>query len=249
LSIKQVRGFDISTIFRAGINTTERKEAMRIRSRQAIPVLVAGAFALAPGGAWSQETARELYEMGCSSCHGRDGAGGDSGTTVAFEVPVPDFSECSFASREPDADWIAVSHAGGPVRGFDPTMPAFGEAFTEEQLQRIMDYIRTFCGNDAWPRGELNLPRALVTEKAYPEDEAVTTVTVAAEGPGSVVNELVYEKRFGARNQIEIAVPFGAVEGPDGWSGGLGDISLGRRGGRQAARPGTPAPERATEHG
>jgi mono/diheme cytochrome c family protein len=200
---------------------------MRMRTGLAIPALLAGAFGLVPAGAWSQETTRELYEIGCSSCHGRDGAGGDSGTTVAFETPVPDFSDCSFASREPDADWIAVAHAGGPVRGFDATMPAFGEAFTEEQLQRIMDYVRTFCGNDAWPRGELNLPRALVTEKAYPEDEAVTTVTVAAEGAGSVVNELVYEKRFGARNQIEIAVPFGAVEGPDGWSGGLGDIALG----------------------
>lgn len=183
---------------------------------------------LVPAGAGAQETARELYELGCASCHGRDGAGGERGTTVAFTVPVPDFTDCSFASREPDADWIAVAHSGGPTRGFDATMPAFGEAFTVEQIERIIGYIRTFCGNSSWPRGELNLPRALVTEKAFPEDEAVTTVSVATEGPGAVVNELVYEKRFGPRNQIEIKVPFGAAETTaDGWSGGLGDIALG----------------------
>jgi len=177
----------------------------------------------------AQTTGMELYEVGCANCHGRDGAGGDRGTDVAFTVPVPDFTDCSFASREPDADWVAVAHGGGPVRGFDTTMPAFGEAFTVEQLESVISYIRTFCGDRSWPRGELNLPRALVTEKAFPEDEAVTTVTVSAEGPGSVVNELVYEKRFGPRNQIEIKVPFGfseAVEG-EGMSAGLGDIAIG----------------------
>jgi hypothetical protein len=44
--------------------------------------------------------------------------------------------------------------------------------------------VRTFCASDAWPRGELNLPRALVTEKAFPEDEAVLTTSVATSGPG-----------------------------------------------------------------
>lgn len=76
-------------------------------------------------------------------------------------------------------------------------------------VQRTFDHVRTLCRNDAWPRGELNLPRPLITEKAYPEDEAVFTTEVNSEGDGEVMNELVYEKRFGARNQIEVAVPFG----------------------------------------
>ena len=175
---------------------------------------------------------KALYEAGCVSCHGSDGRGA-ARERVAFDAPVPDFTDCSFASREPDADWVAVAHQGGPVRGFDPIMPAFGEAFTEEQLGQIIDHIRTFCDDVSWPRGELNLPRALLTEKAYPEDEAVTTLTVAAEGPGAVVNEVVYEKRFGARSQIELKFPFGAVEtvsapGADGsWHAGLGDMAVG----------------------
>jgi hypothetical protein len=157
-----------------------------------------------------------------------DGAGGGRGD-VAFTIPVPDFTDCSFSSREPDADWIAVVHEGGPVRGFDPTMPAFAEAFTLEQTQRILDYIRTMCADASWPRGELNLPRPLYTEKAYPEDEAVSTLSAALEGPGRLVNELLYEKRFGSRNQIEIEVPFGVAEpyAGSGWEAGLGDIAIG----------------------
>ena len=107
-------------------------------------------------------------------------------------------------------------------------MPAFGEALSVDELQRSLDHVRGFCTNDAWPRGELNLPRPLVTEKAYPEDEAVLTTIVDAEGAGAVTNTLVYEKRFGARNQIEIAIPLAARASTLGdWSGGVGDIAVG----------------------
>jgi hypothetical protein len=144
-------------------------------------------------------------------------------------VPVPDFTSCNFATREPDADWIAVAHRGGPVRGFSPLMPAFGDALTTAQLQKIMDYVRSMCTDDDWPRGELNLPRPLFTEKAYPEDEAVWTTDVDVENETTVLNEVVYEQRLGARNQLELVVPIGFRERPDGtWSGGaLGDVAVG----------------------
>jgi len=168
-----------------------------------------------------------LYRAACAACHGADGTG-TTQALVGFDVPLPDFTDCSFASREPDADWIAVAHQGGPVRGFSRLMPAFGDALTVAELQSVMDYIRTFCGDDDWPRGELNLPRAQVTEKAYPEDELVFTTVFAVEGAGAWMNEFVYEKRFGARNQWEIAVPFGVRERSTGdWTGGMGDIALG----------------------
>ncbi|MDX1577992.1 MAG: c-type cytochrome [Gemmatimonadota bacterium] len=195
-----------------------------------------GGLLLLPAGAKAQNGA-SLYEAGCASCHGADG-GGASADRIAFDDPLPDFADCSFASREPDADWIAVAEAGGPVRGFSETMPAFGEAFDGDQLQAILDHIRTFCDDPAWPRGELNLPRPLVTEKAYPEDEAVWTTGVDLEGQGAVLHEIVYERRFGPRSQIEIKLPFGLSEaaeepGPQGdpgepeWGAGLGDIAVG----------------------
>ena len=148
---------------------------------------------------------------------------------MGFEDPLPDFTDCRFASREADADWSVVTKHGGPARSFDRMMPAFDEALTDAQILSLVTYLHNFCRDSAWPHGDLNLPRPLVTEKAFPEDEAVLTMTVAAEGPGAVSNRFVYEWRFGARNQVELALPIIAQRpgGNGGWTGGFGDIALG----------------------
>ncbi len=172
----------------------------------------------------------QLYDAACAGCHGVDGTG-ESRDKLGFEVLPPDFTDCVFAGREPAADWVTVAGEGGPVRGFSRLMPAFGDALTPDQLEKIMAYVGAFCTDGRWPRGELNIPKPLVTEKAYPEDEAYLRTTVSTEGAGNVINKFVYEKRFGARNQIEVAFPFGAVEqvlpGSSEWSTGVADISLG----------------------
>jgi len=174
-----------------------------------------------------------LYQAACANCHGSDGTGADP-SFLAFEEVMPDFTFCSFASREPDSDWVGVAHDGGPARGFSPMMPAFGELLGPEELQRVMDYVRTLCTDPRWPRGELNLPRAMFTEKAYPEDELVWTVDAPVEGgEASFMNEVIFEKRVWPRSQLEVVLPFGVRErGGDGpgagdWQGGLGDVVLG----------------------
>jgi len=179
------------------------------------------------GAAQTPRTGAALYATACANCHGSNGQGAPAANAL-LPTPVPDFTDCNFAAREPDADWGAIIHAGGPVRAFDRMMPAFGDALSADEIQAILDHVRTLCGDDTWPRGELNLPRALLTEKAYPEDEAVWTTSVVLDGPGAVVNEIVYEKRFGPRNQIELKVPFAANElGPGEWRFGAGDIAVG----------------------
>src|SRR5206468_4067264 len=55
----------------------------------------------APAGAG---TARDLYEQACASCHGADGRGAPAGTAIA--VPLPDFTDCVFATAETTANWI-----------------------------------------------------------------------------------------------------------------------------------------------
>lgn len=166
-------------------------------------------------GDLASATGETLYQASCANCHGADGRGTDP-ALLAFEEEVPNFTDCDFAAREPDADWVAVAHEGGPVRGFSEMMPAFRDALSPEQLQRVMDYIRTMCTDAAWPRGELNLPRPLLTEKAYPEDEWVVAASVPIDGSGQGGAEFVYEQRFGPRSQWEVAIPYEWERGESG---------------------------------
>jgi hypothetical protein len=166
---------------------------------------------------------RQVYESICTTCHGPDGKGGVNQELEKVVTP-PDFSDCGFANREPEDAFLAVAHGGGPSRGFSPLMPPWGSAYTEEELRLAVRYIRTFCADQRWPRGELNLPRPLVTAKAFPEDEAVATTSANAD---SVVTKFIYEKRFGPLNQVEIIVPLSSVEGTgSARATGVGDIAL-----------------------
>lgn len=195
----------------------------------ALVVLAAGATVTFAGPATqpaSRRTGAELYNDACAACHGTDGRG-TAPALLGFDTPLPDFTDCSFSTVEPDADWMAVSHDGGPARGFDRRMPAFGDAMTDAELQRVLDYLRGFCRNPAWPRGELNMPRPLVTEKAFPENEAVLTTSVNLRSLGMVGNELLYERRLGARTQYEVVVPVLLEENEaGGWHRGLGDLAF-----------------------
>ena len=110
-------------------------------------------------------------------------------------------------------------------------MPAFGDALTDEQIGKILSYIRTFSDCAEWPRGELNLPRALFTTKAFPEDELVLSSTLQKEGLDRISNKLIYERRIGPRNQVEVVAPFrwNETEASDGdveWGNSIGDLTL-----------------------
>jgi len=171
------------------------------------------------------ERGEQIFRSTCAACHGADGSGAPR-TTVGFDVPLPDFTDCSATSPESAVDWMAVIRDGGPVRGFSRIMPAFRDLLTSEQITNVAAYIRSLCTNAAWPRGEFNVPLADVTEKAFPEDEFVLTGSVETNGPGSVSNHLIYEKRFGTRSQLEVDAPFGFTNRPGAsWAGGLGDVS------------------------
>jgi mono/diheme cytochrome c family protein len=193
--------------------------------------------AQASQGQTAERTGEQLYLAACAGCHGPDGRGQPK-SIVGFETPLPDFTDCSFATPEPDPDWAATIALGGPARAFDRHMPAFSDAITEEETARIIGHLRTFCSETQWPRGDLNLPRALVTEKAFPENEAVVTTTITGGETGGVANEFLYEHRIGARGQYEVIVPF-ELQRPDGsvWNRGLGDIAAAYKHVLFASRP------------
>jgi mono/diheme cytochrome c family protein len=185
------------------------------------------AQATSPAAARPETSGAELYRAACAACHGVDGTGAAPSTVGFDDLAVPDFTDCAFGSVEPDGDWLAVAHDGGPARGFDRRMPAFGDVLTEVEILRVIDHLRTFCADPAWPRGDLNLPRALFTEKAFPENESVFTTSFGGGLTGSVGHEAVYERRFGSRSQYELVVPVAFEESDAGeWHRGLGDVAV-----------------------
>ena len=171
---------------------------------------------------------RAVFTNACAACHGDDGRGRGA-SELGFDIPLPDFTDCDFAVREPNSDWYAIAHRGGPIRGFDRLMPAFGDALEPEEIEAALARIRSFCADERWPRGELNMPRALFTEKAYPEDEAVISTTYVGEGPDSITHEFVWEQRFGPLNQMELKLPLSRADlgDPQGWESGAGDLGIG----------------------
>jgi mono/diheme cytochrome c family protein len=174
-----------------------------------------------------ERSGAEVFRTACATCHGPDGRG-HTQRHVGFDVPIPDFTDCRTTTPEAESDWFAVIYNGGPVRAFARQMPAFGEALTESEIDRVVKHLRTFCGDPGWPPGDLNLPRALVTEKAFPENEALLTTTVRRAGGAAVRSSFVYEHRLGRRTQIEVNVPIEIqrAEGGGVWTRGLGDVAL-----------------------
>ena len=83
---------------------------------------------------------KEIFETRCAACHGVDGRGFPG--RQLLNVDMPDFTDCSFISREPDSDFAAVIHGGGPARGFSALMPAHGEAPSQADIDEINSTLR-----------------------------------------------------------------------------------------------------------
>ena len=169
-----------------------------------------------------------IFKGGCHACHGDDGKGTPQ-TIAGFEQPAtfPDFTKCDQTTPEPDSAWKDVIVHGGPSRAFSQIMPAFGDLLTDEQINDVIAYMRGFCTNRHWARGELNLPRALITEKAFPEDEEVLSTALNARGAPGFTTDIIHEQRFGVHNQLEVDVPINAQDQNHTWRGGVGDTTIG----------------------
>ncbi|MGC4085450.1 MAG: cytochrome c [Vicinamibacterales bacterium] len=181
-----------------------------------------------PSSALSFTSGKEIWESGCASCHGVDGRG-QAENLRGFELPAtfPYFTDCPTSTPESNLQWRAVITNGGPARGFSPIMPAFRDLLTQEQIGMVISHVRTLCTEKAWPLGDLNLPRPLITEKAFPENETVIAGTINAQGAAGIGSTLIYERRIGSRSMIEAIVPYAFSHETGTWSAAFGDLALG----------------------
>ena len=175
------------------------------------------------------DNGKAVWNNGCIACHGADGKGAPETSTVFTRPDTwPDMTRCDQTTPEPDSAYKAVILHGGRGLGFSQIMPAFGDLLTTEQIDDVIAYLRTFCKNDHhFPLGVLNLPRAIVTEKAFPEDELVISTAANVSGPASWTTDVIHEQTFAGKNQLEVDVPINYARIDGAWTGGVGDITVG----------------------
>lgn len=168
----------------------------------------------------------EAYRDACASCHGADGRGSPEGS--AIRTQLPDFTDCVTATAETTANWRGLIRNGGPFLGMSDQMPAFGETLDDDEIRAVIEYVRGFCTDPRYPRGDLNFPRPVFVEKAFPEDEAVLSFDYESAPDARTASwEAALEKRIGARGQVELSLPVALVQ-PDHGSdaAGVGDVGL-----------------------
>lgn len=194
--------------------------------------LVLALSLLLAGPAEAQEnqiptTIPEMWNAWCARCHGIDGTGKVAVRTVTIE-PL-DLTDCKVAMTEADTDWELVIAKGGPAAGLSSQMPAFGDVLTPDQISGFVKYAKGFCKETGWPDGNLNLPRPLFAEKAFPEDEfIIAPVSSHRKGePAAFSMAAILERRFGKRAQFEALLPLESADPGAGRSTGVGDLELG----------------------
>ncbi len=205
----------------------------RLRGALASALLLTTQLVPAPASAASLtqqlglHSGRDIYQAACAACHGENGEGTPR-AIASFDPPdtFPHFDRCEETTPESTRDYTAVVRDGGPARGFSQIMPSFGGVLTPGEIDRVVAYLRGLCADKSWPLGELNVPRALVTDKAFPESETTLTTTANTKGVATVNNEVDYERILGKHDQLEVVVPFGWAHQP---GDGLGDITLGAK--------------------
>lgn len=170
-------------------------------------------------------TPRDIYASWCVKCHGEDGSGRLAVATV--KTTPRDFTNCKLATAEADSDWELITAKGGPPAGMSSEMPAFGDVLQPEQVAGMVAHLRSFCTENGWPLGNVNFPRPMFTEKAFPENEFVVAPVVSHQSgePASFGFKSVYEQRIGRRAHAEIGVPLESAV-VDERSTGVGDLSL-----------------------
>lgn len=175
----------------------------------------------------------QIYKSYCSRCHGDDGRGNiDPEILEGLEAPPPDFTEGYFSSREKRKDWQVVTAHGGGVRGLSMSMPAWGEALTEQQIAETVEYIKGFADQSLYPQGELNFFRGHRTTKAFVEQEALIIPSHQFRKVNGVTFSetqalLYYANRFGNRFQYELKAPLIARSAAGANDFGIGDVEVG----------------------
>lgn len=92
------------------------------------------------------------YKSYCMQCHGMHGKG-DGVNVPAMNVQPRDHSDNKYMMTRTNTDIYKAIKFGGPAVNKSVKMPAWGDTFTEEELQEMVGHIRTLCCEKELIRG------------------------------------------------------------------------------------------------
>jgi len=87
---------------------------------------------------------QQTYDTYCANCHGVKGNG--EGQSAKWLTPLPrDFTACKLMRMYGDADLLKAIKDGGPAALVSYNMPPWGAILTDEQMDDVLAYERSFC--------------------------------------------------------------------------------------------------------
>jgi mono/diheme cytochrome c family protein len=115
----------------------------------AVVMLVVAALALRLSTARADaqrdvEAGRALYTRDCATCHGSTGRG-DGPSAAGFATKPADLTEGRLMNGLPDQFLANVILTGGPAEGLSLGMPPFRGHLSEDQVRRVIAYVRTLA--------------------------------------------------------------------------------------------------------
>ena len=87
--------------------------------------------------------AASSYAMICASCHGAAGAG-DGAAGALLDPPPANFTDPTFWSTRDDARIKTAIRDGGASVGVSPLMAPWGALYDDEQLDAMVEYVKSF---------------------------------------------------------------------------------------------------------
>lgn len=119
---------------------------MRLPAERIVSIMCVATLLSAAGGAWvapafgaDPATAKKIYVDKCLKCHGEKGKGDGPKAWDLSKKPA-DYTDKEKMSKFTDADLRKVVKEG------KKPMPAFGKKLSDEDINGVVAYIRTFVG-------------------------------------------------------------------------------------------------------
>ncbi len=108
--------------------------------------VVVTAASVAMAADWS---APRFFQDYCASCHGKNGFG--NGEAGALFNPKPrNFHDCKVMLKITDKTLFhVIKYGGASVAGVSRNMPSWGDSLTDEQIKKMIKYVRHFCPKTA----------------------------------------------------------------------------------------------------